>query len=245
MYPQHSKKPIRWVCIPVFFLFVILSLTANAQRNTPGINGDGDMLGGSSYNSGGIIRQDGWSIALNGGYESPLGELKDVYKGAPTFGITVNRRVGNVVYSGTVDYRSYKPKQAEFLYNYYDQAFLTAVYSNYRGIGGYLGIAYEVPISGLLDVYVGVNGGFMLTSFSMDASDDEGYVGLSSSSSSSTSYIGPKLGFNCAVSSNFSIGIEGRYSLGFSGASYNSREGGSVTSSFHSYAGNLFLVFNF
>jgi hypothetical protein len=245
MYPNSAKNPVRWVYSMLFILFIIIWSPSKAQRrNTPGINGDGDILGGSSHNSGGYIMQDGWLVSLNGGYESPLGDLKEIYKGAPTFGVTVRKRMGSLVYSGTIDYRKYKPKQSTFTYTDEDVYSYTATYGNYSGIGLYGGIAYELPLGGLVSIYGGVNGGYMITKYEMSMQDGEDVI-LSQSASSSAIYIGPKAGFNFAVSNNMSIGLEARYSLGIVGANYNSREGGSTTPGFNSYAGNLFLTYSF
>jgi hypothetical protein len=245
MHPNSSKNPARWVYSILFILLVIIWSPSKAQRrNTPGINGDGDVLGGSSHNSGGYTAQDGWLVSLNGGYESPLGDLKEIYKGAPTFGVTVRKRMGSLVYSGTIDYRKYKPKQSTFTYTDEDVYSYTATYGDYSGIGLYGGVAYELPLGGLVSIYGGVNGGYMITKYEMSMQDGEDVI-LSESASTSAIYIGPKAGFNVAVSNNMSIGVEARYSLGVVGANYNSREGGSVTPGFNSYAGNLFLTYSF
>ncbi|RFZ82168.1 hypothetical protein DYU05_16240 [Mucilaginibacter terrenus] len=246
--PMHPNSPKRLAFATIFTLFILVVFTwspANAQRrHTPGVGADGDMLGGSNHNSGGVERSDGWGISLNAGYETPRGDVGDFYKAAPTFGATVTRRMGNVVYSGTIDYRSYKPKQAEFTESEEGFEDVVTKYSNYQGTGFYLGIAYEVPLTGLVDVYAGVNGGFVITKFDLSASDGSGsYVSVSGNTS--VSYFGPKLGFNCAVGSNMSIGAEGRYGLGITGASYNSREGGSTVQGFSAISGNLFLTFHF
>ena len=229
----------------IIVLFTTISLPLYAQNGSRGINADGDVLGGSSYNSGGYGLRDSWMIALNGGYESPLGDLKDIYKGAATFGLNVRKRMGNLVYSGTIDYRAYKPRQRSFAYTVDDVNYFTAAYSNYTGAGIYLGIAYELPVSGLVSVYGGINGGFILTKFKLSGQDDDGSTYFSQSATDQTTYIAPKAGFNILVSENISIGIEAKYSIGIAGANYNTRDGGSVTRAFNSYAGNLFLIYSF
>ena len=246
MYPNCFNNPVRWVCSILFVLSLIICSAAHAQRRgSGGINGDGDVLGGSGYNSGGNIAQDGWSLSLNGGYEAPLGDLGEVYKGTSTFGVTVRKRMGSIVYSGTVDYRKYKPKAGTITYTDGDFYSYTASYGKYSGVGLYAGIAYEVPVGGTVSMYGGLNGGYMLTKYEMSVQDDAGTVYLSQSASTSVAYIGPKAGFNFAVSDNVSIGLEARYSLGIVGANYNTREGGSSTPGFNSYAGNVFLTYSF
>lgn len=244
MHPNSLQKTVRGLYAILFVLFVIAWSPANAQRNTPGINGDGDILGGSSYNSGGYVASDGWAMAFNLGIESPLGDLKEIYKSAPTFGATLRKRMGNLVYSGSLDYRSYKPKQNSFAITEDDVTYFTATYSKYTGVGAYVGIAYEVPISGLVSIYGGANAGIVFTKFKMTADDGETSY-FSQSASNSATYIGPKAGFNISITSNVSLGIEARYSLGTVGANYNSREGGSTTPGFSTFAGNSFLIIGF
>ncbi|MET3979239.1 hypothetical protein ABIB62_001826 [Mucilaginibacter sp. UYP25] len=244
MYSLQFKISTRWVAFVFSFLFITICSTVNAQRRTQGINGDGDMLGGSSYNSGGYVIQDGWAMAISGGYESPQGDLKEIYKGSKVFGASVRRRMGNVLYSGTIDYRSYKPKQSTFTYTEDDVNYYTASYSNYSGLGVYLGIAYELPISGLVSIYGGADAGFVFTKFEMTAGDGTSTF-LSASASEKATYIAPKAGFNIFLSENISLGLEAKYSLGAVGANYNSREGGSISPGFHTFAGNLFLIYRF
>ncbi|MEB0249719.1 MULTISPECIES: hypothetical protein [unclassified Mucilaginibacter] len=244
MYTPKSKTSTRRIAIAFSFLFITFCFTANAQRRTQGINGDGDMLGGSSYNSGGYVMQDGWMMAISGGYESPQGDLKEIYKGAKVFGASVRRRMGRVVYSATLDYRSYKPKQSSFTYTEDDVNYYTATYSNYSGLGVYLGTAYELPISGLVSIYGGANAGFVFTKFEMTAGEGTS-TSVSASASQKETYIAPKAGFNISLSENISLGIEAKYSLGAVGANYNSRDGGSVTPGFHTFATNAFLIIQF
>jgi len=245
MYTKVAPKPLRFLPIICFALLIVSISTANAQRRrSAGINADGDLLGGSNHSSssGSTAGEDGWAVALNAGYESPLGEVKELYKGAPTFGVSLIRREGNVLYSGTVDYRSYKPIQATETENG-GGGEVTAHSSNYTGIGLYLGIAYQVPL-GSLNVYGGVNGGFVQTKY--DYSIDDGTTTYAAgSANTSTTYIAPKLGFNVPISGNISLGLEGRYSLGVVGANINSRDGGEITKGFNSYAGNAFLIYSF
>lgn len=242
MYSIFSKASFRWAYSILFVLLITICSTAKAQRSA-GMNADGDVLGGSNHSSGSYIMQDGWSVSLNGGYESPLGDLKEIYKGAPTFGVTVRKRMGSLVYSGTIDYRQYKPKQSTFTYSDEDTYSYTATYGKYSGIGLYAGLAYEVPV-GSASIYGGINGGYVITKYEMIMQDGDDLF-LSQSASESAVYIGPKVGLNFPVSNNLGVGLEARYSLGIVGANYNSREGGSVTPGFNSYAGNLFLTYSF
>lgn len=229
----------------VVIISLLLSLfvysSANAQR---GMNADGDVLGGSNSSSGGVVRQDGWMLAFNGGYESPLGDVKQSYKGAPTYGVSVMRRMGNLLYSGTVDYRSYKPLQDIIQISYDGTDYYGATFSKFNGLGLYLGIAYEIPLSGDINVYGGVNGGVVMVSYKITI-DDPSFSSSEEVSNAQSTYIAPKIGLNFMLSNSIGMALEGRYSLGTVGANYNSRTGGSTTKGFNSVAGNIFLTYNF
>lgn len=229
--------------ITTLFLSAFFCLTAHAQR-TAGMNADGDVLGGSNSSSGGVIRQDGWLLVLNGGYESPLGDVKESYQGSPTFGISVMRRMGNFLYSATVDHRAYKPLADLISITYDDENYFEASFSKYKAIGLYLGVAYEVPLSGDINFYGGVNGGYMLVSYKILVNDPN-FSSIEEASNAQNTYIAPKLGLNFMLSSRIGMALEGRYSLGVIGANYNSRSGGSTTKGFNSVAGNIFLTYNF
>jgi hypothetical protein len=207
------------------------------------MNADGDVLGGSTRSSG-AVRSDGWQAGINVGYESPLGDVKDVYNGSPTFGVNVIRKKGNLLFSGTIDYRDYKPKQADISYIDEDRYYYSVKYSSYRGIGLYLGAAYEIPFDGQFSFYGGLNGGIVLISYKATI-DSESYSGVLEVSNYNSTYIAPKLGFSYMLNNNVSVGLEGRYSLGVTSANYNTREGGNITKGFNSYAGNLFLTYCF
>ncbi|OOQ58011.1 hypothetical protein [Mucilaginibacter pedocola] len=224
----------------LFSVFIFSS--ANAQRGR-GMNADGDVLGGSNASSGGSVRRDGWLMAFNGGYESPLGDVKQSYKGSPTYGVSVMRRMGNWLYSGTVDYRSYKPINDTLSISYDDVNYYGGTFSKYKGVGLYLGAAYEIPL-GDINFYAGLNGGVIMVSYKITI-DDPNFSSTESVSNMQNTYIAPKLGLNFMVSRNIGLAMEGRYSLGTVGASYNSRSGGSTTKGFNSIAGNLFLTYSF
>jgi hypothetical protein len=234
-------KPSAVIISLVFFLLICASVNAQSSR---GMNADGDVLAGSNSSSGGVVRQDGWLLAFNGGYESPLGDIKQSYKGSPTFGVSVMRRMGHLLYSATADYRSYKPLQSITQTTYDGTNYYGASFSNYRGIGLYLGIAYELPLSGDINVYGGVNGGFVMVSYKITI-DDPSFSSTEEVSNAQSIYIAPKIGLNFMLSNSIGMALEGRYSLGTVGASYNSRTGGSTTPGFNSVAGNVFLTYNF
>ncbi|MEO7214094.1 hypothetical protein [Mucilaginibacter sp.] len=243
MAPYHNLRFKLCVYILSFVLTLFVYSAANAQRNR-GMNADGDVLSGSNSSSGGFVNQDGWMIGFNGGYESPLGEVKQSYQGSPTFGVNLFRRMGNLLYSGTVDYRSYKPLANAQQISYDDVDYYTASYSKLKGIGLYLGIAYELPISTDMNVYGGVNGGVVMVSYKITI-DDTNFSSTEEVSNAQSTYIAPKVGLNFMLSRSLGMALEGRYSLGTVGANYNSRTGGSVSKGFNSIAGNLFLTYQF
>ncbi|TFF33896.1 hypothetical protein [Mucilaginibacter psychrotolerans] len=241
MAPQIKPRTKR--CVATLSLVLSLFIFCKAHAQTRGMNADGDVLSGSNRSSGGAVRQDGWLIAFNGGYESPMGDLKDSYKGSPTFGFSVMRRMDHLLYSGTIDYRSYKPLADKIQISYDGTDYYGATFSNYKGIGAYLGIAYELS-AGDINFYGGVNGGFVLVSYKITV-DDTNFSSIESLSNGQSTYIAPKVGFNFMLSNNIGIAVEGRYSLGVVGGNYNTRSGGSTTPGFNSVAGNLFLTYSF
>lgn len=230
----------------LFFLMIFL-LPAQAQRR--GINADGNLLGGSNSGGGGLgyLPTDGWMIALNGGYEGPIGDLKEFYKGGPVFGISLMKRWNHFIFSGSVDYRMYQPKQSEFFfqYEYMGQVVSTGTvtYSNFKGAGGYLGAAYEIPFTPSASFYFGVNLGGIRSQYSFSATDGQ-LFDISASEKSNIAFFGPKLGLNLAITNNIGLGAEARYSAGLSGAKYD-ETGEATTKSYKSAAANLFLSYSF
>jgi|GEM_PF-1713163 len=243
------KRLFCFFAIPVLALLIIC-LPAHAQRRYGGMNADGNLLGGSTASSGSVaeIPTSAWSIAQNTGYETPLGDFKDIYKGAPTFGISVFKRWNHLIIGGTIDYRSYTPKASSVAYPV-DEAnpnIIAAIsYSKFTGIGAYVSAAYEVPIVPSASFYIGANLGSIFSKYSYELTVGESYTEHGGGNYGQMPYIAPKLGLNFAVSNAITVGIEARYSLKYGGGSYNSREGGSVTQGFSSAAGNLVLAYNF
>ena len=237
----NLRNKLRFTTLLIALSLFVFS-AANAQR-TPGMNADGDVMSGSNSSSGGTVRQDGWLLAFNGGYESPMGDLKDAYKGSPTFGLSVMRRMGNLLYSATIDHRAYKPINAVTQITYDDENYYGATFSKYSGTGLYLGIAYELT-AGDINFYGGVNGGYILVSYKITVNDPN-FSSTESVANAQSIYIAPKIGLNFMLSKSIGMALEGRYSLGTVGANYNSRTGSSTTPGFNSAAGNVYLTYNF
>jgi hypothetical protein len=246
------KRLLYTFAIPVLSLMIIC-LPSQAQRRSGGLNADGNLLGGSSAGSasGGYLPTEGWAVALNGGYETPIGTLKETYKAGPTFGLTVINRRNHFMLTGTVDYRTYQPKVSSGPFEVEVNGQLVAVgevsLSNFNGLGLYLGAAYEVQITPGSSFYAGVNLGSIRSSYSYSFSSD--YPGIEFDDpempSSTIGYVGPKIGLNFALGNRISLGAEARYSFSVSGVSINSFDGTTSTEGFKSAAGNLFLAYSF
>jgi len=224
---------------------MIICLPAQAQRRSGGMNADGDLLGGSSRGggAGGYIPTDGWSLAVNGGYEMPQGDLKDSYKGAPTFGLTLSKRENHFIFSGTVDYRKFMPKEATTDLDPTQPGLATLTISDFTGIGLYISGAYEFLITPGSSFYIGVNGGYIYSSSSAEV--DSPFGGQFISNKTRIPYLGPKLGLNFAINNTINVGVQARYSLSVTGATFSSRADPSYTPGFGSVAANLFLIYNF
>lgn len=237
----RTKHCLAAIC---FVLSVFVFAPANAQHSR-GMNADGDILSGSRHSSGGGgTIEDGWLLAFNGGYESPTGEVKDSYQGSPTFGVSVLRRMGNVLYSATIDYRSYKPLHDTLAVTPDGINYFNAKFTHFSGVGLYLGLAYELPLASNVSVYGGVNGGYVLISYKVSI-DDPLYSSSEEVSNGQSTYVAPKIGLNFMLTPKLGLMLEGRYSLGVVGGSYNSRTGSDIQKGFGSYAGNVFLTYSF
>ncbi|HEK21515.1 MULTISPECIES: hypothetical protein [unclassified Mucilaginibacter] len=219
---------------------------ATAQsRRTQGIGADGDMLSGSNHSSSSsFVREDGWMLALTGGYESPDKELRDIYKATPVFGLTVTRAKNHWLFSGSVDYRSYQPKQSTFVVSDDYLGTYNMSYGNFRGIGLYAGVAYDLQVNDIFDAYLGANVGSV---FIKEISDMQFADGSAEriELKNSLNYLGPKLGLNFAAGTNLGIGVEGRYGLNVTGFNSNTRTGTEVYKGFSAASANLVLTYYF
>lgn len=240
---------VKFFVVATSFLFFSFVFLTKAQAQRRGYNADGNVLGGSNSGSGGLgyLPTDGWMIALNGGYEGPIGDLKEFYKGGPTFGISLMKRWNHFIFSGSVDYRMYQPKQSDFFfqYEYLGQVVSTGTisYSNFKGVGAYLGAAYEVLITPSASFYFGVNLGGIRSQYDFSATDGQ-LFDISASEKSNIAFFGPKLGLNLALTNRIGLGAEARYSAGLAGAKYD-ETGEAVTKAYKSGAANLFLSYSF
>lgn len=250
---MHLARIKKTLTIIVFFVFLfIFWLPAQAQHGSPGMNADGDLLGGSASGSGGggYLAAEGWAVAVNGGYETPLGKLKETYKAGPVFGLTVINRWNHFILSGTIDYRIYQPKIRTGIYEVEVNGQPVAAgeinFSNFSGLGLYLSASYEVQITPGSSFYAGVNLGSIRSSYSYSYSKSQGVeFDVPEMPSSTVGYVGPKLGLNFALGNKISLGVEARYSFSVSGVSIDSFDGTTSTEGFKSAAGNLFLAYSF
>lgn len=214
-----------------------------------GTNADGNILGGSraGSGSGGYITSDGWLLALNGGYESPLGGLRGSYKGAPTFGITLSKKINHFIFSGTVDYRAYQPKQSSYPIEFEFAGQVSTVgeirVSNFTGVGAYLGAAYEWLITSSASFYAGLNGGFISSKYKLTAETPQEIN--ETSQSSTIPFLGPKLGLNFAVTNRINIGVEARYNVGMAKSKIVGAFDTPINPDYKAYAGNIFLAYSF
>lgn len=226
---------------------MIISTSLQAQHRSNGMNADGNLLGGSNAGSGGAyIPTEGWAIAVNGGYETTLGELRDIYKAAPTFGLSLIERRNHFIFSLTADYRSFLPKQASFTFPYEVMGQTIngeIIYGNFQGVGVYAGAAYQMLITPSAGFYIGANIGSVFSKYEYVATV-EPYYSETGGESKKMNYVAPKIGLNFAVANSLTLGVEARYSLKF-GGTYNSRSGGSFSEGYNSVAGNLILAYSF
>lgn len=245
------KRLVYSFAIPVLSLMIICS-PSQAQHRSGGMNADGNILGGSRAGSGSrYLAMTNWGLTVNAGYEIPLAELRDSYRGAPTFGISLSRRFNHFNFSLTGDYRNFQPKERTSSYEgeFMGQPFTgTQTLSDFRGIGAYLGASYEVLITPSASFYVGLNGGYIFSKFSVSSTSP--FLDLDFSASSNVPYLGPKLGLNFAVTNTLSIGAEVRYSTNIvkshdAGLTDQGAEFTLTTKGYSSAAGNITLTYSF
>jgi hypothetical protein len=243
---MHSsfKRLFCFFAVPVLSLMIIC-LPAQAQHRSPGMNADGNLLGGSkagSY-SGGYITSDGWSASVNAGYEAPVGDMKNDYKGGTTFGLTIGKKVNHVTFSGTVDYRQYKPKQPFSELDPTQPGLGTITIGNFTGIGVYVSSTYEFLITPGSCFYIGINGGYIYSSTTVEINTPFGSD--SSPSKLRSPYIAPKIGLDFAVTNTINVGVQAKYSLKMTGVYDSPISLPEYTTSFGSMAGNLVVTYNF
>ncbi len=251
MHSPRFKKALFSLAL-IFAILLNINYSVKAQRRSPGMNADGNLLGGSNAGGGGgYLGVYNWGVTLNTGYEIPLAELKDTYKGAPTFGLTLRRRFKQFDFSLTGDYRSFQPKERSSTYE--SEAFgqpvtSTLTFSDFRGIGVYLGAAYNMPITPAANFYVGLNGGYIISTFSMVLESD--FIALDVSGSSHVPYLGPKIGINVALTNTLSLGAEARYSTNLikqtdSGKTEEGFDFTMTTKGYSSAAANMTFTYSF
>lgn len=242
------KRLFCFFAVPVLSL-TIICLPSQAQHRSGGMNADGNLLGGSKRGSGGggYISTEGWAVAVNGGYEAPLGDMREIYKAAPTFGATLMKKWNHLIFSGTVDYRSNKPKLSSFPLPIDISGQIVdgeVIYGNFSGVGLYAGVSYQTLITPAASFYVGVNGGTIISSYDF-AVNYEGLFSIADRAKVNVTYVGPKLGLNFAITNRVSLGVEARYSVSLAKADYTDPTSDTVTKGFNSVAGNLFLSYSF
>ncbi|MGY3215453.1 hypothetical protein [Mucilaginibacter sp. HD30] len=241
------KRLFYFFVIPVLSLMVIC-LPSQAQHLSGGMNADGNLLGGSKRGSGGAyLPTEGWSLAANGGIEAPLGDLRDSYKSAPTFGLTLSKKTNHFILSLTTDYRAYQPKQISYPIEVEFNGQVIAAgeigISNFTGVGAYLGAAYEWLITPSASFYAGLNGGYMFSKYSFTTETLQDIT--VTSQTNNIPFLGPKLGLNFAVTNRINVGIEARYSVSLAKTKVDEFFDAPITPDFKAYAGNLFLIYNF
>lgn len=183
----------------------------------------------------------GFGVAINYGYDAPLGNQSYTFKPGATYGISVLSYSKNWITSISFGYLSYKPKQDLFYYQVDDSNYGTIKYQNFTAYQLYLGVAYSLELSTELKAYGGVNFGEYLTHTVYLATD--AYAGADADLHENNVYLAPKLGIKYSINDNISIGAEGKYNIfAISGnAAYNSNVG----TVYSSYTGNLVLTYNF
>ncbi|PJJ84126.1 hypothetical protein [Mucilaginibacter auburnensis] len=249
MYFSRPKKAL-FVVTVIFVILLKFGFSGYAQHRSVGMNAEGNLLSGSRAGSGGgYLPTSGWGLSVHGGYENPIGSITEIYKGGPSFGLNVINRWNHLILSGTVDYRSFVPKNRVLPLEIKINGQLVAdgeiTLTNFTGLGVYLGAAYEFMITPGASFYAGVNLGAIRTDYNGTYSGTAEAETTEEPTKSTTPYVGPKLGLNFALGNKISLGVEAKYALGLGKLNFTSIDGTPDTQGFKSVAGNLFLTYSF
>jgi hypothetical protein len=152
-----------------------------------------------------------YGIGLTGGYDMPKGNLGNIYKAAPSYGVNLFLFSGRVTGTVGLGFREYKPKQATFYYEDGNDDYGTISYGNFKSTMAYLGGAYNFPLGTLVKLYAGFNLGLYTTKYTSYSEDS--FVIASEDISERQGYGAPKLGLNIAATDHFLINLEGAYNF--------------------------------
>lgn len=204
-----STKTLK--AIALIFLISLVTISAQAQRRSSAALTYG---GGGSYGS---ANEDGWGIAIGGGYEMPTGDLGTTFKGAPVFSISAIHNWGNFTFNTTIGYASFRPK-LDTTFIYYDgQEAGYIKYGHYSSFEIYAGAAYNIAVADNAKFYFGFDAGSYYNH--LDVSSGDTYTGYTvddetvSSGDQSAGYIAPKIGVKFVIGSNLLFGFEGKYNF--------------------------------
>jgi hypothetical protein len=188
--------------LPVFFIFIMFSaFTASAQlRKDPW----------ATY-GGGVSYQSGYAIALNTGYDAPLGSLGSIFKPAPAFDLNFLTYRGNFIINAGFGYHVYKPKADTLYYNAGIGGTGYVAYQNFPVYAIYTGAAYNLGITDNFRIYAGANFGYYFSRFAYRQADIFG--SNSADFFEDDPYLAPKIGLNIMINSTIGLGAEAKYNL--------------------------------
>jgi hypothetical protein len=185
------------------------------------------------FNHLNVIAQPELSVKI--GNEIPMGELKWVYKNAPSISVSYSslkyRRKVTQSFGVGLGFLQFKPKESFFYYLLNDKEYGTVSYSNYNVFQLFVPIRIDFLLSDKFELFGGLDFGYYYVFFEVE--DKNKYIDEHSVTSDGKGSLAPKCGINYNLSPKIGINLQAKYnayfSLGTSDAgstNYNSNLGG-------------------
>ncbi|WP_221284649.1 outer membrane protein [Mucilaginibacter sp. SP1R1] len=224
--------------------FICCSVTAMAQRRSHAALTYGGGGGGTNFDSG-------YGVTFGFGVDAPLGNLKDVYKAAPAYDLSVVRFLGDFTVGLNLGYHVYKPKDdvasaGDITIDGNADGTVTVdngttVFSNYKVYSAYASAVYNVDLSDDTRLYGGANIGLYVTHYAFAFTTDDGNYAVAELRDRNI-YLAPRLGVIFALTENIGLSFDARYNF-FAPTSNTQYE--SSGSFYTSMAGQVGLTYKF
>lgn len=157
-------------------------------------------------------------LSLKLGHEIPMGELKWIYKSAPSISISyANLRDTRNGFSSLgigLGFFQFRPQQETFYYLLSDKENGKISYSNYKVFQLFFPLRLDFSINEKFDFFGGADIGYYYIIF--DYENNNPYVNESGRTIEGKGAFAPKAGINYNVSEKFGFTLQARYNLYFS-----------------------------
>ncbi|KLT64772.1 MULTISPECIES: hypothetical protein [Pedobacter] len=152
-------------------------------------------------------------VQIGADYDSPLGELKYIYKPAISPNISVllsqnDRFSANI----TVGHHVYQPRAEAFYYLLDDgENYGIDTFTQYKVTSIYLGFLYHIRFTDVIKGLAGLNFGIYKTDYETTSTDpyQSSFTGIADRNV----YIAPKLGVSFAITESIALNVLAKYNL--------------------------------